>query len=90
MNWKPLGKFVLVRLHTQGSSLLLEGDVQYNGLGDVLAVVPGADGGEIAVGDVVLLNGPQGLIAHKELGEHIALVAGPLVLARRIEEEVSH
>lgn len=88
-NWVPLGKYVLVRLHTKGSALLLEGDVQYNGLGEVLGV--GADVEGVSVGDTVLLNGPQGLIAHAELGEHVALVAGPLVLAKRVEAvEVQH
>ena len=83
-NWKPLGKMVLVKLHTVGSALEIVGDEKYNSLATVLAIGESAEG--LLVGDVVLLNGPQGIIAHPELGEHIALVAGPLVLARRVEE----
>lgn len=87
--WQPMGKFVLVRLHTRGSALELAGDVKYDSLATVLAVGPGrvSEDGELAVGDVVLLGGNQGLIGHTALGEHIALVAGPLVLARRVEQE---
>lgn len=87
MNWSPLGKFLLVKLHTTGSVIEIQGEGNYNGLATVLAVGPEA-GAQVVVGDVVLLNGPQGLIAHKDLGEHIALVAAPLVLARRVEEKV--
>lgn len=86
MKWQPLGKYVLVRLHTKGSQLLLEGDVQYNGLGEVLEVGPEVE--HVQVGDTVLLNGPQGLIAHVELGEHVALVAAPFVLAVQVAEPV--
>lgn len=85
MSWRPLGKFVLVRLHTTGSVLdLSNSDIRYNGLGEVIGV--GADVEGVSVGDTVLLNGPQGIIAHEQLGEHIGLVAAPLVLARRVEE----
>jgi hypothetical protein len=86
--WKPLGKMILVRLQTVGSALEIVGDEKYNGLATVIAVGDGFGDtvGPPRVGDVVLLNGPQGIIAHPELGEHIALVAGPLVLARRVEE----
>jgi hypothetical protein len=89
MSWKPLSKLVLVRLHKRGSSLdLSASEVSYNGyngLATVLAVGPGrtVEEGPLAEGDVVMLNGPQGIIAHKELGEDVALVAGPLVLAKR-------
>jgi co-chaperonin GroES (HSP10) len=85
MSWKPLGKYVLVELHKRGSTLELSAEVSYNGLATVLAVGPGrlVEDGPLEVGDVVMLNGPQGLIAHKELGEDVALVAGPLVLAKR-------
>jgi hypothetical protein len=82
--WKPLGKMILVRLQTVGSTLEIVGDGLYNGLGDVVAV--GDETRGIDVGDVVLLNGPGGLIAHASLGEHMALVATPLVLARKVEE----
>jgi hypothetical protein len=88
MSWKPLGKYALVRLHTQGSVLELTGDVQYNGLATVLAV--GDEVKTLAEGDVVLLNGPAGIIAAKtleeEVGPHTGLVAVPLVLARRERE----
>jgi len=50
----------------------------------VIAVGPGVEG-PIVEGDVVLLNAAQGLIGHKELGEGVALIAEPLVLARRVE-----
>ena len=36
----------------------------------------------IKPGDVVLVNGPQGLIHHKQFGEDVALVAAPLLLAQ--------
>jgi len=85
MIWKPLGKYALVRLHTVGSVLELSGDVQYNGLATVLAV--GEEVHTLAEGDVVLLNGPAGIIAAKmldaEVGPHTGLVAVPLVLAKR-------
>jgi hypothetical protein len=83
-NWKPLGKMVLVKLHTVGSALEIVGDEKYNGLATVIAAADEVAG--VKPGDVVMLNGPQGIIAHPDLGEHIALVAGPLVLARRVEE----
>jgi len=85
MSWKPLGKYALVQLHTHGSLLELQGDVQYNGLATVLAV--GEDVTTLVEGDVVLLNGPGGILAAKtledEVGKHTALVAVPLVLAKR-------
>jgi len=85
MSWKPLGKYALVRLHTVGSMLELSGDVQYNGLATVLAV--GEEVKTLAEGDVVLLNGPAGIIGTKtlgtEVGPHTGLVAVPLVLAKR-------
>lgn len=87
MAWQPLGNFVLVRLHKRGSNLELSAEVSYNGLADVLAVGRTVDA-PIKVGDVVMLNGPAGIIAHKELGEDVALVAGPLLLAKRVEDEV--
>ncbi len=86
MNWIPLGKYVLVHLHKRGSDLVLGDDVAYNGLADVIAVGREVEQ-EVNVGDVVILNGPQGLIAHKELGDDIALVAAPLVLAKRGMDE---
>ena len=85
MSWKPLGKYALVQLHTVGSVLELSGDVQYNGLATVLAV--GEEVKTLDEGDVVLLNGPTGIIATKvldtEVGLHTGLVAVPLVLAKR-------
>ena len=87
MAWVPLGKMVLVRLQKRGSALDLSGtDASYNGLGDVIGVGREVEQ-EIAVGDTVIVNGPQGLIAHAELGEDIALIPAPLVLARREEKE---
>lgn len=90
-NWKPLGKLVLVRLHKRGSALdLSSSDVSYNGLATVLAVGPGRsiEDGELREGDTVMLNGPAGIIAHSELGEDVALVSGPLVLAVQAAEPV--
>lgn len=85
MSWQPVGKLVLVRLHFTGSALDLSGsDIRYNGLADVLAVGPDVTG--LHVGAVVMLNGPQGIIAHKELGENVALVPSALVLAQQVDE----
>lgn len=86
MKWKPVGKMVLIKLHTKGSVLDLSGsDVQYNGLADVLGVGENVEQ-SILVGDTVMINGPQGIIAHSELGEHIALIPAALVLAKRANE----
>lgn len=82
MSWKPLGKYVLVELHKRGSALELSAEVSYNGLATVLAVGEAVDT-PLAAGDVVVLNGPQGIIAHKEFGEDVALVAQAFVLAKR-------
>lgn len=88
--WQPLGKLVLVRLHKTGSALQLDtSDINYNGLATVLDIGPEV-AAPVAVGDVVMLNGPQTIIAHKELGEDIALCPSPVLLARRVEEEVQH
>ena len=81
MSWKPLGKYVLVRLHTVGSVLELAGDVKYKSTADVIGVGPDVEG--VTVGDVVLLNAAQGVIGHPEFGEGVALVAAPLVLAKK-------
>lgn len=85
MAWQPLNKFLLVKLHTTGSVIEIQGEGKYNGLATVLGVGPEVDG-PVVEGDVVMLNGPQGILAHPELGEHIAIVAAPLVLARQVEE----
>lgn len=82
MNWQPLGRYILVRLHTKGSPLVLGDDVKYDGLADVIGVGREVEQ-EINLGDVVLINGPAGIIAHEALGEDIALVAAPLLLAKR-------
>lgn len=91
MSWEPAGNFLLVRLHTTGSMIEIQGEGKYNGLATVLGVGPKVDA-PIVTGDVVMLNGPQGILAHPELGEHIAVVAAPLVLARQVEDkpEVQH
>jgi hypothetical protein len=86
VGWQPLGKMILVRLHTRGSALELAGDVQYNSLADVIGVGREVEQ-EIDPGDVVMINGPQGVVAHKELGEHVALVPAALVLAKRTGRE---
>ena len=84
MKWTPTGKLVMIRLHTTGSTLLLEGsDIQYNGLAEVLAI--GDQVTTVQVGDEVVINGPAGIISHKELGEHIGLIPEPLVLAKRTD-----
>ena len=83
MSWEPSGNYLLVRLHTTGSVLELGEDSKYKASADVLGVGPDVRG-PFVVGDVVLLNAAQGLIGHKELGEGIALVAAPLVLARQV------
>jgi len=84
-NYQPLGKFLLVKLHRVETSLVVVGeDAQYKSSADVIAVGPNVEG-PIVEGDVVLLNAAQGLIGHKELGEGVALIAEPLVLARRVE-----
>ena len=85
MRFEPLGRFVLVRLKTTGSVIEIQGEGKYNGLAEVLAVGP--DVREVAVGDTVLLNGPQGVISHPSFGEHVALVAAPLLLALARESE---
>lgn len=83
--YQPLGKFLLVRLHRVETSLVVVGeDAQYKSTADVLEVGPAVEG-PVVKGDVVLLNAAQGLIGHKELGEGVALIAEPLVLARRVE-----
>lgn len=83
MSWQPVGKLVMVKLHRQQSLLDLSpsAEVVYKTTGDVLAVGPEVVG--VAVGDVVLLNGQQGAIGSRELGEDVALVAAPLILAKR-------
>ena len=88
MNWKPLGKFVLVRWHRRGSALdLSSSEVVYNGLATVIAV--GAEVVGVSVGDVVMLGQSASLISHKEFGEEdIALVPAPLLLA--VREEAQH
>ena len=84
-NWKPYGKLVLVELHKRGSALdLSASEVTYNGLATIVAVGPDVVG--LNVGEVVMVNGPQGIVAHKELGENRALIPAPLVLAVRLEE----
>lgn len=84
MNWEPSGNYLLVRLHTRTSSLEIVGDdTKYKASADVLGVGPEVDG-SLVVGDVVLLNPNQGVIGHKELGEGVALVPAPLVLARQV------
>lgn len=91
MSWKPLGKYVLVKLHLQNSLLDLttSKEVRYKTTADVLAVGPDVVG--VSVGDVVLLNGEQGAVGSRELGEHMALVPMPLLLAvRGPEVEVQH
>lgn len=83
-DWRPYGSFVLVRLHTRGSKLALEGtDVEYTGIGTVLAVGPKAEG--VTVGDTVLLSGHQGIVAHKQMDEHTGLIASQLLVARRVD-----
>jgi hypothetical protein len=84
--WKPIGRFVLVRLRKAGSVIDIQGEGKYNGLAEVLAIGP--DVAEVAVGDTVLLNGPQGVISHREFGEDDALVAAPLLLAKWQEKQV--
>ena len=90
MSWKPVGSLVLVKMHTVGSVLLTPGGPQYNGLATVLGVGPKVEG--IAVGDIVMLNGsvgPQAFIADKEhLGEDVAFVTAPLVLAVQVPDAV--
>jgi hypothetical protein len=83
VGWKPLGKYVLVELHRQPSALDLSVSrgVRYKTTADVLAVGPDIAG--LEAGDVVLLNGEQGAIGSRELGEHLALIPLPLILARR-------
>lgn len=82
--YQPLGKFLLVKLHRVETSLVVVGeDAQYKSSAEVLAVGPEVDG-PIVPGDVVLLNPNQGVIGHKELGEGVALVPAPLVLARQV------
>lgn len=83
MAWKPLGKFVLVKLHRQSSLLDLSPskEVHYKTTADVVAVGPDVEG--VNPGDVLLLNGAQGAIGSTELGEDMALVAAPLLLAKR-------
>lgn len=84
-NWRPYGKLVLVELHKRGSALdLSASDVSYNGLATIVGVGPDVVG--LNVGEVVMVNGPQGIVAHKELGEDRALIPAPLVLAVRLEE----
>lgn len=83
--YQPLGKFLLVKLHRVETSLVVVGeDAQYKASADVLEVGPAVEG-PVVKGDVVLLNAAQGLIGHKELGDGVALIAEPLVLARRVE-----
>jgi NADPH:quinone reductase-like Zn-dependent oxidoreductase len=81
--WRPLGKFVLVRLNMIGSLLELQADQRYDSTGEVLAVGPDVE--NLREGDQVLMNGPQGVLSHPVLGEHIALVAAPLLLAKRVD-----
>ena len=80
-DWKPMGNFVIVELHRRESTLELQGEAVYDGLGTVLAVGPKVEG--LSVGDTVIANGTQGLIGHKALGEHLAIVPQALLLARR-------
>jgi len=87
-SWEPSGNFLLVRLHTAGSKLEIVGEGKYNGLATVLGVGPLVTL-PIVVGDVVMLNGPQGILAHPQLGEHTVLVAAPLVLARQVADVVT-
>ena len=56
-------------------------EVAYKTTGDVLAVGPEVTG--IVAGDVILLNGSQGAIGSAELGDDVALVPLPLILAVR-------
>lgn len=81
MNWKPIGKFVLVRLHRAESllDLSVSKEVVYKTTGDVIAVGPEVIG--VDPGDVVLLNGSQGAIGSRELGDDMALIPLPLILA---------
>lgn len=83
MNWEPSGNYLLIRLHKIGSGLTIVGNEAYNGLATVLDIGPKVEA-PIVKGDVILINGPAGIIAHKELGEDVALVAAPLVLARQV------
>ena len=84
--FQAVGKYILVKLHTVGSNLEIVGSEKYNGLATVLSVGNEVDG-PIVEGNVIMLNGPQGILAHPELGEGVAIVAAPLVLARQVGEE---
>lgn len=82
MKWQPVGKYALVKLHRQDSRLdLSPSAVKYKTTADVVAVGPDAVG--IEPGDVVLLNGDQGAIGSRELGEDMALIPVPLILAKQ-------
>lgn len=79
--WIPLGKLVLVRLHTRGSVIALSDAVRYSGLATVIAVGQEVTG--LVTGDIVIINGPNGIVAHEELGEHVAVVPSAIILTKR-------
>lgn len=83
--WKPYGRLVKVELDRADTGLEIVGDAKYKVTGRVIGVGDEVVG--IHVGDRVLLNGAQGILANEAvLGPGVVLVGAPLILAIDVRE----